>query len=201
MRAWLDCHVHVQERPEWLFIKLHTHGAIEHDFDALFGAKARTMHGLLARELDDGKRFKLHYVTARQAYNVIKAAEQGLGGDPAQYYDFQLGPQATAFYCLDRFHRLASCTPERLVVEDIEAGGSATLRLRNSPVRSLAGPLHSCTVGADPATVQFELHDDSNGSVVTVAGVAPSHIEGATVRERRDGVLTLSCERRVALRY
>jgi hypothetical protein len=29
IRAWLDCQVHVQGRPEWLFIKLHTHGAVE----------------------------------------------------------------------------------------------------------------------------------------------------------------------------
>lgn len=197
VRAWLDCHVHVQDRPEWLFIKLHTHGAIEHDFDALFGEKARSLHGLLARELNDGTRYKLHYITARQAYNVIKAAEQGLGGDPAQYYDFQLGPQATSFYCLDRFHRLTSCTRERLAVEDIEPGGPATLRLRNTQVRSLSGPLRSCTVESD-STLSFVLHDRE---VVTLEGPPPSHLEGATVRERRDDTLTLDCEQRVSLRY
>jgi hypothetical protein len=200
VRAWLDCHVHVQDRPEWLFVKLHTHGAIEKDFDALFGAKARAMHDLMGRELNDGKRFKLHYVTARQAFNVIKAAEQGLGGDPAQYFDFQLGPQATAFYCLDRFHRLVSCTREQLRVADIEAAGSATLRLRHPSVSSLSGPLRSCTVESAAATVSFEV-EPANEAIVSVAGRFPSAIEGAMVRERRDDGLTLSCGPRVSLRY
>ncbi len=34
-----------------------------------------------------GKRWKLHYVSAREMYNIVKAAEQGLTGDPHLYRD------------------------------------------------------------------------------------------------------------------
>jgi hypothetical protein len=32
--------------------------------------------------------WRLHYVTAREAYNVAKAAEAGLQGNPENYYDW-----------------------------------------------------------------------------------------------------------------
>jgi hypothetical protein len=201
IRAWLDCHVHVHGRPEWLFIKLHTHGAIERDFDALFGQKASAMHRVLAQELNDGRRYQLHYVTARQAYNVIKAAEHGMSGDPGQYYDYILGPQATSFYCLDAPHQLECCTRERLVLRDIATGVSATLRLRNPKLRRISGPLSSCTVDEGRSSVRLELHNGSGAAVVQLEGVDPTHIEGATVRNRTNGGVTLVCAGPVSLQY
>jgi hypothetical protein len=34
----------------------------------------------------------LHYVTAREVYNIIKAAEAGLTGSPHDYRDYELPP-------------------------------------------------------------------------------------------------------------
>jgi len=34
--------------------------------------------------------YVLHYVTAREMYNIAKAAEAGLAGDPGRYRDFEL---------------------------------------------------------------------------------------------------------------
>src|SRR5262249_43902063 len=80
--AWLKANVHVQGRPEWIFVKLHTHGMQSQDT-------------MLGRALDDTFRamvetwnrppFRLHFVTAREAYNIVKAAEAGRSGDPSQY--------------------------------------------------------------------------------------------------------------------
>jgi hypothetical protein len=36
---------------------------------------------------NDGLEWKLHYVSARETYNIIKAAESGLDGDPGDYRD------------------------------------------------------------------------------------------------------------------
>ena len=33
---------------------------------------------------------KLHYMTAREAFNVVKAAESGKDGDPESYRDFAI---------------------------------------------------------------------------------------------------------------
>lgn len=141
IRQWIDCHVHVAGRPEWLFIKLHTHGAIERDFDALFGERALRMHRVLAESYNDGKRFKLHYVTARQAFNVIRAAESNAQGDPGQFLDWELPAQVTSRYCASVPHRVECCTPDRLVLDDIAEGPCPLVRLRNCGVEEISGAL------------------------------------------------------------
>ena len=37
---------------------------------------------------NDGSRYVLHYVTAREAFNLARAAVDGKTGDPRQYYDY-----------------------------------------------------------------------------------------------------------------
>jgi hypothetical protein len=41
----------------------------------------------MQRRYNDGRDWKLHYVSAREMYNIAKAAEAGLQGDPGQYRD------------------------------------------------------------------------------------------------------------------
>jgi len=41
---------------------------------------------------NDGKRWRLHYVTAREMYNLVKAAEAGETGDPGMFRDFVVSP-------------------------------------------------------------------------------------------------------------
>ena len=90
--AWVRTGIHVEGRPEWIFIKIHTHGTQDHDMDTLLGAPAEAMHAHLESRYNDGKTHVLHYVTAREMYNIIKAAEAGHSGDPAAFRDFQLKP-------------------------------------------------------------------------------------------------------------
>ena len=45
---------------------------------------------ILPGGFNDGTNFRLHYVTAREMYNIIKAAEAGKSGDPSAYRDFQI---------------------------------------------------------------------------------------------------------------
>jgi hypothetical protein len=84
--------VHVEGRPDWVVVKVHTHGTQERDIDTLLGAEVDAMHEYLERRYNDGQRHVLHYVTARELYNIIKAAEAGLDGDPGRYRDHLLPP-------------------------------------------------------------------------------------------------------------
>ena len=85
--AWVDTGIHVEGRPEWTFIKIHTHGTQECDLDTLLGAPMATAFSHLESRYNDGKDWKLHYVSAREMYNIVKAAEAGCSGDPGQYRD------------------------------------------------------------------------------------------------------------------
>lgn len=90
--AWVRTGIHVQGRPEWVFVKVHTHGTQERDMDTLLGAEMDAMHAHLETAFNDGEKYVLHYVTAREMVNIIKAAEAGHAGDPAAWRDFQLPP-------------------------------------------------------------------------------------------------------------
>lgn len=87
---WVNSHIHVKGRPEWVFIKVHTHGTQEADMDTLLGQERHDMHAYLETKYNDKNNYVLHYVSAREMYNIVKAAEAGESGDPHLYRDFIL---------------------------------------------------------------------------------------------------------------
>lgn len=89
---WVEQHIHVQGRPEWVFVKVHTHGCQENDMETLLGAPAEAMYADLEARYNDGQRHVLHYVSAREMVNIIKAAEDGHSGNPHAFRDYILQP-------------------------------------------------------------------------------------------------------------
>jgi hypothetical protein len=89
---WLRAGISVEGRPEWVFIKVYAHGALADARRVIFGGAADRMFTDLERKLKDGNRRRLHYVTAREAYNIIRAAEDGRAGNPTRYRDYQVKP-------------------------------------------------------------------------------------------------------------
>ncbi len=92
--TWVAQGIHVEGRPEWVFIKVHTHGAIENTAAALLGEGGRNMHSALAEHVRRGN--SLHYVTAREMFNVARAAMDGKTGDPSAYFDYIVPPPPIA---------------------------------------------------------------------------------------------------------
>ena len=87
---WVNANIHVEGRPEWRFIKLHTHGTQEKDMDVLLGKPIDDMFTYLENTYNDGENYVLHYVNSREMFNIVKAAEEGKTGDPNQYRDYIL---------------------------------------------------------------------------------------------------------------
>jgi hypothetical protein len=92
IRTWIAQRVHVEGRPQWIFVKVHTHGAPEAQARSLLGAAGRALHEELTRHYNDGKAYALHYVTAREMFNIALAAMDGKIGDPGAYRDYRLAP-------------------------------------------------------------------------------------------------------------
>jgi len=95
-RVWVRTGVGVAGRPDWTFVKVHTHGCKEANMRLLLGRPMQALHRCLCARYNDGVRYKLHYVTAREMYNIIKAAERGLTGDPGEYRDLCIRPPLAA---------------------------------------------------------------------------------------------------------
>jgi hypothetical protein len=92
VRSVVNARVCVAGRPDWVFVKVYAHGCDESNWPFLLGPGAERLHSLLGECCNDGSRCSLHYVTARELFNIVKAAEQGLGGDPGQYRDLAVAP-------------------------------------------------------------------------------------------------------------
>jgi hypothetical protein len=88
--CWLRARVQVPSRPDWFFVKLHAHGANEASHEVLLGEPMVRFHEELARRARANPRFHFHYVTAREMYNLVKAAEAGWPGNVAGALDFEL---------------------------------------------------------------------------------------------------------------
>lgn len=95
VRTWIEQDIHVDGRPEWVFVKAHTHGASEKEGAALLGDGGDELHRALS-EYNDGEQWSLHYVTAREMYNLAIAAMDGRSGNPNDYRDYVLPPPPAA---------------------------------------------------------------------------------------------------------
>ena len=92
LQLWLKARVQVPQRPDWYFVKLHAHGAPEDAHDVLLGDPMVRFHEALADEAKRNSRFHFHYVTAREMYNLARAAQQGYQGTVANARDYELQP-------------------------------------------------------------------------------------------------------------
>jgi hypothetical protein len=84
--SWIRQKIHVEGRPNWQFVKIFCHGAQDHL--SVVSDTTDRMFSYLENKYNDGKKYRLHYVSAREAYNIVKAAEDGKSGNPNQYRDY-----------------------------------------------------------------------------------------------------------------
>jgi hypothetical protein len=104
--------------------------------------------------------FRLHYVTAREAYNIVKAAEAGHSGNPNDYRDFAVARPANRVIFCDRLWRLLCYSPRRIELALLEPGRTE-VHLAEGPLQRIAGCLR-----------YIDLHIDSDGELVDL------HLEG-----------------------
>ena len=87
--AWVHANIHVAGRPDWVLIKVHGHAASSTaDLEETIGPDFDNALTYLEKRYNDGKHYLLHYVTARETYNIIRAGADGKQGDPQQYLNY-----------------------------------------------------------------------------------------------------------------
>lgn len=88
LRLWKEAGICVRNKPDWLFIKLHTHSMDPTQREAVIGPPMQRFLAELIHEADDRKEV-IHFVTAREMVNIILAACDGRGKDPGEYRDYK----------------------------------------------------------------------------------------------------------------
>lgn len=85
---WIKQHIHVRHASKWIIVKVYTHGAQERNMAALLNGDLDKMYRYLETRYNDGKNYVLHYVTAWELYNIVKAAEHGHTGNPSCFFQY-----------------------------------------------------------------------------------------------------------------
>lgn len=88
--SWIKTNIHVWGREDWIIVKVFTHGAPGEDNGVLLGEPIKGMHSYLNEKYNDGNKFFLHYVTARELFNIIRAAEDNKKGNPNQFRNYEV---------------------------------------------------------------------------------------------------------------
>lgn len=89
-KRWRSAAIGVKGRPDWTFIKLYSHGFFDWDQDLMIGEQ---MKRFMSEVLEFGERtseFKVHFASAREAFNMVSAAVEGQKGEPGAYRDYKL---------------------------------------------------------------------------------------------------------------
>ncbi len=87
---WRRAHIGVDGGPEWHFIKLFSHGFFAWDQDIMIGEQLKRFMGEVMELAEQTGRFKIHFASAREAYNMVIAAVDGRKGDPNEFRDYHL---------------------------------------------------------------------------------------------------------------
>lgn len=133
---WANTGIHVRGRPEWIFVKLHMHGM--QSMETVLGAQSEQMFTELEQRFNNG-RYRLHYVTARELYNIVKAAEAGESGDPNDYRDYCIAPPVNRFVYCNAPYTVHNYSATNIDLEIHETGQETEICFHSLPVRSLKG--------------------------------------------------------------
>jgi len=84
----------------------------------------------------------LHYVTAREAFNIVKAAEQGLTGNPEQYRDYILKKPINRVMRVNKRLKNVLVNRDTVSFELVEPGPS-NFSFKIGPIKNVKGWLSS----------------------------------------------------------
>ena len=112
---WEKAHVHVKNRPEWVFVKLHTHGI--QSAEVYENGEFLNLCKNLEEVYKKDENYRLHYVTSREAYNIVKAAEAGKSGNPNDYRNFQVQQPANRKLHVNKPYTLKTFSENHLCLQ------------------------------------------------------------------------------------
>ncbi len=90
LNRWLSANVTIENRPEWIFVKLYCHGFFDRDQSACIGEKAEKFFSDVIEKGERSGDYKVYFASAREAFNMVLAAIDGKKGNPGEYRNYRL---------------------------------------------------------------------------------------------------------------
>ena len=89
---WRSARISVAGRPDWVFVKLYSHGFFDWDQDAMIGAQMRRFMSEMLELSEKTQEFSVYFASAREAFNMVMAAVDGRSGSPGPISRLQAAP-------------------------------------------------------------------------------------------------------------
>jgi len=89
---WQSADICVKGRPDWVFIKLYCHAFFPADQETLLGEPMKRFLDALLEMSQQSNQSRIHFATAREAFNMVMAAVDGHSGTPGLFRDYMLRP-------------------------------------------------------------------------------------------------------------
>ncbi|HEY6327707.1 MAG TPA: hypothetical protein VI756_00100, partial [Blastocatellia bacterium] len=89
---WIKAGISVEGKPEWVFIKLYCHGFFPQDEEYTIGEPIIRFFDDLLNQAHRTGEFKIHFATAREAFNMVMAAAAGEPGEPGEFRNYCFSP-------------------------------------------------------------------------------------------------------------
>ena len=90
LNRWINADVTVDGRSAWVFVKLYCHGFFDYDQSACIGEDARRFFSEIIENGEKSGDYKVHFATAREAFNMVSAAIDGKKGEPNDFRNYHL---------------------------------------------------------------------------------------------------------------
>lgn len=90
IKIWIDQHICVRGKEDVIFVKVHCHGLKPRDSGYITGEGLERGLSILEEEFNDGEKYILHYVTAREMANIVMAYNDGEDGPIRDLRDYRL---------------------------------------------------------------------------------------------------------------
>jgi hypothetical protein len=87
---WRGAGIGVKQQPNWIFVKLFSHGFFDHDQDLMIGEQMKRFMNEVLDAAERTGEFRVHFASAREAFNMVVAAVDGKEGQPGDYRDYRL---------------------------------------------------------------------------------------------------------------
>lgn len=87
---WISANITVEGRTDWIFVKLYCHGFFDHDQSASIGEDVAKFFGEIIENGEKTGKYKVHFASAREAFNMVLAAIDGKNGNPNEFRDYAL---------------------------------------------------------------------------------------------------------------
>ena len=166
VKLWLKHAPAVDGRPDWIFLKVYTHGVPSQDM--VLGEPFIEMIDELKSQCDRYG-LSLHFVTAREAFNIMRAVEDGESGDPENYRDYEIAPPANSLVRLDRRVEFNSLSPADVAFRVLEPD-SAGFSFSSGSVASVSGLIHGYRCLSSESGDMVSVYGDG---VITVTARSP----------------------------